>query len=574
MVVCFSQCMPFSLAGDIEPGAAHLLLPFLTTQDCLRLSECSKGLLPYRHHLPHLQIKRQKTTRPGLFRILKKQDDLKTLAIEDPRVLRAFHHTKWMCCRKVNHLRIFFPHTPGQARAVRQGLRGGYLRSVEHVELESSCITHQYYVSPHIVRQVLKSLDPASVPNLRSLHFSYSYVFSSISDYLAEALQKGPYPHLREISLSGTYLARYVMPCPIITAIKKGMCPNLKKLVLTDCFLTTLNCEDLEGVLGPLEAFVFKNNIYVTSFGMVSILNGLGSATGLRELDIASTCMTLENSVVLGIQMASSWPNLEVLKLHKAFCAFSGSFPVLDALGKAECCPHLRELDVSSTQLCVEHARKLRDILAQRPQLRALNISYNPDLGREGVETVLGACGNVEELEINCVGEVGGLVVPPRIKRFSRLEIQCPSVEEDLAILDLLPTFSSSREICWVDIAVGEQTDSYTLAEKLCACRWENLQGIGLSKIKKNLVWGVHAYGRDYYTKKGTQEPDWKRVRRPCGGGVCQLLIIVPSYKTGIYAVAEAIRKKAFPNLSFFGLDMSTASKEDVKMRDHVRTLF
>ena len=43
------------LHRDIEREGHRILLPFLDTDDLLRLSECSKGLINYRYHLSRIK---------------------------------------------------------------------------------------------------------------------------------------------------------------------------------------------------------------------------------------------------------------------------------------------------------------------------------------------------------------------------------------------------------------------------------------------------------------------------------------------------------------------------------------
>ena len=95
---------------DIIKGQGYrTLLHFLVSHDLLRLSECCKSLVDYRHHMsritvaPHpsmvsLRIKR------ALFDLLLGQREDFTLILSHPEIGDVMDKCGWLCCKNVKRI--------------------------------------------------------------------------------------------------------------------------------------------------------------------------------------------------------------------------------------------------------------------------------------------------------------------------------------------------------------------------------------------------------------------------------------------------------------------------------------
>jgi len=87
--------MQRELIKNIAYGA---FIPFLTTHDLLRLSECSKALVPYRQHFSRIKLVRHPSPitpalRSALSRLLgEQQGDIVVLCLCHPSVVEALSY--------------------------------------------------------------------------------------------------------------------------------------------------------------------------------------------------------------------------------------------------------------------------------------------------------------------------------------------------------------------------------------------------------------------------------------------------------------------------------------------------
>jgi len=90
----------------------HILVRFLTTNDLLRLSECCKPFVNYRHHLSRLKTVSHPsdniTMRRALFVLLAKQHcHVEYLMIGDPGFIGVLDCGRWALCPFIRVLKIY-----------------------------------------------------------------------------------------------------------------------------------------------------------------------------------------------------------------------------------------------------------------------------------------------------------------------------------------------------------------------------------------------------------------------------------------------------------------------------------
>jgi len=122
------------ICTDIIKGLGHLLLvPFLTTNDLLQLSECSKPLVNYRQHLSRIKIVPHPATviTPGIRRALsqlldEQQNLIELLSLSEFSLAPMLDHGGWYGCSKVKRLELSGKEIRGEfVGSLCRGMSGG-----------------------------------------------------------------------------------------------------------------------------------------------------------------------------------------------------------------------------------------------------------------------------------------------------------------------------------------------------------------------------------------------------------------------------------------------------------------
>ena len=107
-----SSSLATLLLRDIHPQEGHrLILSFLDTADCLRLSECCQALLDYRYHLSKVKVIPHPSPTPGNRRglarlLLEQRGGLEYLRVEHESVLHVLDLASEGCFKGLKTLKL------------------------------------------------------------------------------------------------------------------------------------------------------------------------------------------------------------------------------------------------------------------------------------------------------------------------------------------------------------------------------------------------------------------------------------------------------------------------------------
>ena len=401
----------FVLGRDVEPQGHRIIIPFLTNKDLLRLSECSKGLLPSRLHLTRIRLRYPYYTKEecsprikgGVLRLLAEQmRGLEYLHIDNPLVLPMLQSAADIggCSVKALNLSYKNPKLTDNDHLLGSILLSGGLQDVE--ELDST-------QAPQIVTYALAQ---GACPGLRKLCVVPTSILPTTGqracDSIATAMESGYCQGLEElvvmIKLNAGGFAF------IARALRASHCPNLVKLDVSHSIHTVSDWQILEQFLrSPASQRLQVLRLHGNSARgahVIPVIEALesGNCPELMELGLARIGMTVVAANALARMLTSGrLPQLQSLDL-KSTPNRVAILRLLEGL-RGGTIPNLRHIDLTECGMDERHGRALGEALQASvfPLLEDLCIHRNKELGDEGVRHVMqalegGGCPNMKRL--------------------------------------------------------------------------------------------------------------------------------------------------------------------------------
>lgn len=408
------------LHRDVEPEGHRMILPFFTTDDLLRLSECSRGLLKYRNNLLAVKIVPQEgsrwgTMRRSLVRLLSEQHSgVRYLRIGDPSLVSVLSEVVNMNrCSALTTLDLSdIKLSDEDAAVIGRALPG--LVGLEELLLCGACSE----VTATGLGHMMGALAHGACPGLRHLNFSDNEFSEDVEcQVIATALESGHCRRLQELDLSNTVLDQVDFNA-VARALCSGNCPEMRRLNLSSCSLDRYDGRALglalrSGACPKFEKLELSYNDDMGDDGLVPVMEALeaGSCPELKLLDLESTRLEAGGGTALGLALSSGrCSHLQELILQCGSVDRVGTLRILEAI-KRGVCPDLRHLDLGGNKMDEEHGKMLGEVLASGSclKLEELELSDNESLGDVGVMHVAraleaGGCPVLEVLELSHVG--------------------------------------------------------------------------------------------------------------------------------------------------------------------------
>jgi len=177
----------------IKYMAYDALIPFLTTNDLLRLFECSKTLVPYRQHLSRIKLVSHPSrvtpaSRRALSQLLAgQQRDIEMFLRTSASMLSTLGYGGCYGCSKVKSLRIEVTNGGQEvgvdAVSLALGLLGGNFLRLEELTLS-------YGVDCNGLKLVLWALQEGPCPGLRSSNLPIYQKPGEVGDAIASCLNR------------------------------------------------------------------------------------------------------------------------------------------------------------------------------------------------------------------------------------------------------------------------------------------------------------------------------------------------------------------------------------------------
>ena len=400
---------------DVEPVGQRLLLPFLTTRDRLRLSECARGLTRYRYCLSRVKIVPHPSPTPckqrGLVRLLsEQQEEITYLALGHVSVIIVLDLLSWGCFEGLRVLDLSrFPLTDDDMVYLGKVLRGGGLNRLDELNLARKGGGER--LSAGAIACVASALGQGACSYLSRLNLSGHHFVREAGQALVAALGSGHCQRLQELDISGT-----VEEPDSLTALARvlqgGACPDLKSLHMCGWHLYRPSAQALSVALRSmacpnLEVITLPHNLLGWE-ALLPVMEALeaGAAPHLIGLDLSEAKLTIAGCVALGRVFSSgACPRLRHLRLQNCCREKSGTMQILESLqGKG--CPDLRHLDLSRSNLDPDHGLALSNAITSGAyrRLEELILSENGSL-LDGIIPVMdsladGNCPMLQRLDL------------------------------------------------------------------------------------------------------------------------------------------------------------------------------
>lgn len=421
------------LRDDIQRKDHHFLLPFLTTNDLLRLSESSKDLTIYRLHLPRVKIappgpSPTKDEMTSVTRLLMDQKPIRTdkpsrvdyLALGDFTIFTMLDFTR-PCLKALKVLDLGEAvMSADDTTYVVLALTQGGLTSLDEIRLSFSGRDGDG------LRLIVEAL--GGCPHLRRLHLRCVKSFEKkgrIGQDLAGAFESGHVHHLKELDLSCSDFGRAGVAA-MAGALQRGACPELIKLNLSsslydhdsrgavalgNALRSCPNLEDLDlSANGPQDEDAWT--------GPMRALRD-GCCVHLKRLNMSGSSVRGQSAIALAQALSSgNCQHIQYLNLGDALFA-PENLVVVDAIRQGHL-PDLRHLilyqDIFKGQLFEQHGRYLGEAIVNGmcPRLEELRICGNQGLAGGGLVSIVegleaGKCPLLKILDVRSIGlQMGG----------------------------------------------------------------------------------------------------------------------------------------------------------------------
>jgi len=305
---------PSCLKRDTEPKGQRNFIPFFRHYDLLRLSECSKDLMGYRHHLseillsnPHPSITgtddHDAEVMRGIMGLLSAQErggsGLDCLAVSDRYVLKLLKSTvEGLNQCRVKKLLLGLNNLGGED--ISSIFMSGVMRGIQELSLQVRCDWGAVFgtlgqgACPDLLR--LSMMDPtesqcvALARALRSGCCSQLQELAIVGEpsrpsrsgrrLVFEALQEGSCPNLTKIDLGNIPATLSYESLALANLLRSRACPQLKALLLGDIHWNN------EEMVAVMEALLDGNYSHLTHlwFGTMH------SAGNRRRLSASGSC--------------------------------------------------------------------------------------------------------------------------------------------------------------------------------------------------------------------------------------------------------------------------------------------
>lgn len=256
---CSSTTLYKFICLDIDDKTGCcLLVPFLTTNDLLRLSECSKTLKNYRYYLSRIKIisrdkrgrcimRSRPTEKRNLCHLLSEQRlAINVLCLADTRVVKVIDEMGWSCCQAVEALDL--SGVKGQfvdCASLARGLLGGNLLQLQELILKG------FICSVDSLERLMSALAEGACPHLRLLDLSnHSFEGGNAGEAIALALGSNNCRDLECLMMDGWLDHAMGQLPPIMRAIQRSKCPQLRELGLAGTLLSGQDTQALADTIG------------------------------------------------------------------------------------------------------------------------------------------------------------------------------------------------------------------------------------------------------------------------------------------------------------------------------------
>jgi len=390
------------LIEDVEPeGGPRVILPFLTTQDRLRLSECSTWLLRYRSCLSQLKLTHHTggsitaELENGLIGLVAQQSCLSSLSVCHQLGLRWVVQSGG-CGGSLRVLDVSCVAIKDESLGV--ALAQGHYPHLE--ELKLSCSTG---VTLAGLGKVMRALADGACPRLTRLQLiGGSMLGVRFIDHLSAALQSWTISSLEELELHNVRIKSKGMRA-IAEALQQGVGRYIRRLILTDCDVGNVGAVALGQALGS------------------------GSLLRLEVLDLSTNPMKDEGMLALADAIACGWcPRLRRLELYSVAMGPSGGRALAHALSTGGSAV-LEYLSIGDNDVGDEAvAEIIRALSGGHHQLKHLDVSLTGMLGAEGGKALATALkeGSWQDLRVLRMSQnnLVGVDVAGALEGVSRLE--------------------------------------------------------------------------------------------------------------------------------------------------------
>ena len=416
------------ISHDIQPKGQRIFIPFFTTEDLLRLSECSKDLQDYRYYLLRLKLvkpyhinqQHQERITDGVLRLLAGQRssleyvlvehggrghplDLpavresvvgvggwKVKALELPNLGQSSDEQCVSFLGMISGLEELSISHQGM-RFVMRALSQGCCRSLTVLYCRGNCVSGPHSKDTESWEAFASALNQGYCRRMKVLVVSPSDWEGpeDSSDFVvvAAALQAGACPHLMKLDLSSAFLNPPGW-LAVGQAIQSGHCQELKSLSVG---WAALGATGLLPVIQALQDA--QNGPELLEFELFRVLLTAEGATALSQLLSSGRCRSLERLSIKGVLRGGG---------HIA--------QILQGMGSGGC-RELRSLDLLAGGMDEDGGRVLGEILrgGSCPKLVKLVLSGNMKLGDSGMSHVIGAleagaCPGLTRLDLAHVG--------------------------------------------------------------------------------------------------------------------------------------------------------------------------
>ena len=315
---------------------------------------------------------------------------------------------------------------------IMQGIKGGGCPDLRDLNLESTVMDFEDG------RLLGEALGAGTCPKLEVLRLANNDLRDCGVGYLLDGLEAGGCPVIQRLYLANTGLGPTGI-CRLARVLSTGLliderctvltCPDLHELIIESSFdspssdfnliteaifvgawpspttikLSSCGLDDpvcgvaLRNVLSSdrcaqLQSLEIRHNSGLGDQGILRIIEALQAETWphLTRITLVDVGMGEAAATALGdVIISGSLPNLQWLDIQGAQCG-TGLTRILQGI-RREGCPQLRNLNLESTMMNVEHGRLLGDTLRSGscPKLEELRIANNSQLGATGVGYVI-----------------------------------------------------------------------------------------------------------------------------------------------------------------------------------------
>ena len=505
------------IRGDIIDKEGHrILVPFLRTNDLLRLSECSKSLVKYRYYMsriklvPHPSMAKPAMKR-ALFDLLLQQElDINHLQIKDPSLMIVLDQGGWLCCRRVKDLNLSsLKLTKHHAARLGRGLRGGTFLGLEKLDLSWGSTTLDG------IRKLTSALAQGACPKLSDLDLSFSDSEPGTGEAIALALKSGHFRALQYLSLpnwrcdGGELVA-------IARAVEAGCCPRILQLNLPSRVrpwlrLNTLSTQDINALASTIRSnaiprleglnlhWHYRGDVDTVDVRILPVMEALemGGCKKLEWLWIHSQMGAIATYALARALSSCNFQRLQELGLHASIQDRLACLELVRAI-KDGGCPALRYLDMSSCSIGEEHCQVLGEAFRSRScvKLEVLAIS-NCTITDQGLISILGGlqsggCFRLESLVLSStgLGSVGASALASSLAsasfgRFKRLDVHDLASAGDRAMAEIIRGLAlgcPALEALFADEAGLGKISGEALVQGLRENAWPSLNDLLLSE--------------------------------------------------------------------------------------------